>query len=99
VSIDAGGFGGGDFIADSYGSGGGTDTIPAGTSSYPNFVPLVANPIPATVWNTARVGESRYSVPGLIPGGSYQARLYFMDWSTSTPAGVSSTSPSTAPPY
>ena len=80
VSIDLGGSGGGDFIADTYGTGGGTDTIPAGAASFPNWGPTVAHPIPAAIWDTSRVGESEYSVPGLTPGGTYQARLYFMDW-------------------
>ncbi len=80
VSIDLGGSGGGDFIADTYGSGGGTDTMPAGAASFPNWGRTVAHPIPAAVWNTSRVGQSQYVIPGLTPGGTYEARLYFMDW-------------------
>jgi Malectin domain len=80
VSIDLGGSGGGDFIADTYGSGGGTDTMPAAAASFPNWGPTVPHPIPAAVWDTSRVGQSQYVIPGLIPGGRYEARLYFMDW-------------------
>jgi Malectin domain len=80
VSIDLGGGGGGDFSADSYGSGGGSDTRPAGAASFPNWGRTVAHPIPAAVWDTSRVGQSEYTIPGLTPGGTYEARLYFMDW-------------------
>jgi hypothetical protein len=80
VSIDLGGAGGGGFVADTYGQGGSADTIPAGAASFPNFGRTVAHPIPASVWNTSRVGQSHYAVPGLTVGATYQARLYFMDW-------------------
>ncbi|MET9223511.1 malectin domain-containing carbohydrate-binding protein [Streptomyces sp. NPDC003300] len=79
VSIDLGGAGGGDFIADT-GTGGRPDTIPAGAPSFPNWGRTVAHPIPADIWNTSRVGDSSYSIPGLTPGADYQVRLYFMDW-------------------
>ncbi|MDI5963295.1 malectin domain-containing carbohydrate-binding protein [Streptantibioticus silvisoli] len=85
VSIDLGGAGGGGFTADTYGTGGSADTLPAGAATFPNWGPTVAHPIPAAVWNTSRVGESHYSVPGLTPGSEYQARLYFMDWYFSHP--------------
>ncbi|MFC1432102.1 malectin domain-containing carbohydrate-binding protein [Streptacidiphilus sp. N1-3] len=80
VSIDLGGAGGGGFVADAYGSGGSADSLPGGAATFPNWGPTVAHPIAASVWNTSRVGESHYVVPGLTPGVSYQARLYFMDW-------------------
>jgi hypothetical protein len=80
VSIDLGGAGGGGFVADVYGAGGGADAMPAGAASFPNWGRTVAHPIPAAVWDTSRVGESHYSVPGLTVGATYQARLYFMDW-------------------
>jgi hypothetical protein len=80
VSIDLGGAGDSTFIADAYGTGGSADTMPAGAASFPNWGPTVAHPIPASIWDTSRVGESHYSVPGLTPGTTYQARLYFMDW-------------------
>ena len=80
VSIDLGGTGGSGFVADAYGTGGGTDSLPAGSATFPNWGPTVAHPIPAAIWDTSRVGESHYSVPGLTPGVTYQARLYFMDW-------------------
>jgi hypothetical protein len=80
VQIDLGGAGGGGFAADSYGVGGSADTLPGGAATFPNWGPTVPNPIPAEVWNTSRVGESTYTIPGLAPGSTYQARLYFMDW-------------------
>jgi hypothetical protein len=80
VQIDLGGNGGSGFIADSYYAGGSADTMRAGQPSLPNFGPTVAHPIPADLWNTSRVGQFTYSVPGLTPGVSYQARLYFLDW-------------------
>jgi len=80
VSIDLGGTGGNGFIADTYGTGGGADSIPAGTASFPNWGPTVPHPIPTAVWDTSRVGESHYTVPGLTPGSVYQVRLYFLDW-------------------
>ncbi|MEC3993609.1 malectin domain-containing carbohydrate-binding protein [Actinacidiphila sp. DG2A-62] len=85
VSIDLGGAGGDGFIADAYGTGGRPDTIPAGTPSLPNFGRTVAHPIPASIWDTSRVGESHYTIPGLTAGATYQARLYFMDWYYSRP--------------
>jgi len=80
VSIDLGGAGGEGFIADTYGTGGGADTLPAGTATYLNWGPTVPHPIPADIWDTSRVGESHYSIPGLTPGATYQLRLYFLDW-------------------
>jgi hypothetical protein len=56
------------------------DTSPAGAASYLNWGPTVARPIPPAIWDTARVGDSEYVIPGLTPGGSYQVRLHFMDW-------------------
>jgi len=80
VSIDVGGSGGGTFVADSYGTGGIQDTMPAGTASLPNFGATVAHPIPAGIWDTSRFTDSSYTIPGLTPGGTYQVRLYFLDW-------------------
>lgn len=81
VSIDVGGAGGeGGFVADRFGTGGLVDVKPASRPSLPNFSNTVANPIPESIWHTARYLESSYTVPGLTPGGSYELRLYFMDW-------------------
>ncbi|MDT8915239.1 malectin domain-containing carbohydrate-binding protein [Amycolatopsis sp. PS_44_ISF1] len=80
VSIDVGGDGGDGFVADSYGTGGIPDTIPAGKPSVPNFTATVGHPIPAGIWHTSRFTDSAYTVPGLTPGAAYQVRLYFLDW-------------------
>jgi hypothetical protein len=80
ASIDVGGTGGSGFVADVFGVGGRADALPAGAASFPNWGRTVAHPIPAAVWDTARVGDSEYVIPGLTPGGTYEARLYFMDW-------------------
>ena len=80
VAIDLGGAGGSGFVADAYGTGGSADTLPAGDATFVNWGPTVAHPIPAAIWDTSRVGESHYSVPGLTAGTTYQARLYFLDW-------------------
>ena len=80
VSLDLGGAGGSGFSADSYGPGGGADSLPNGVATFPNWGPTVPHPIPAAVWDTSRVGESHYSIPGLTAGATYQVRLYFMDW-------------------
>jgi hypothetical protein len=80
VSIDVGGAGGDGFVADAFGQGGSADTMPSWDASFPNWGPTVAHPIPAAIWNTSRVGESHYSIPGLAVSTTYQARLYFMDW-------------------
>ncbi|GAA3613262.1 hypothetical protein GCM10022223_31740 [Kineosporia mesophila] len=81
VQIDVGGSGdGATFVPDTYGSGGIVDTKPASVTALPNWSQTVTHPIPAAVWNTSRFTDSSYSVPGLTPGGSYQLRLYFMDW-------------------
>lgn len=79
VAIDVGGPGDATFLADSYGTGGLTDAKPATRPSLPNWSGTVTHPIPATIWHTARHLESGYTVPDLAPG-SYEVRLYFMDW-------------------
>ncbi|WP_158575989.1 malectin domain-containing carbohydrate-binding protein [Streptomyces corynorhini] len=80
VSIDVGGSGDATFIADTYGTGGITDSKPDNVASLPNWSRTVSHPIPAEIWHTARHTESSYSVPDLTPGATYEVRLYFMDW-------------------
>jgi hypothetical protein len=80
VQIDLGGAGDTVWVADSYGTGGGMDTLPHNAATFPNWGPTVPHAIPVAIWNTSRVGESNYAIPGLTPGTTYQARLYFMDW-------------------
>ena len=80
VRIDSGGPGDGTFQADSFVTGGLTDGNHTGSNGNPNWPGTVAHPIPQVEWNTFRFLESSYRVPGLVPGGSYQVRLYFLDW-------------------
>lgn len=80
AQIDLGGTGGDGFIADTYWSGGSADTMPNGTPSLRNFGGTVTHPLPAGIWDTSRVGEFTYTIPGLGAGATYQARLYFLDW-------------------
>jgi hypothetical protein len=81
VSIDVGGSGSGAFVADEFSDGRGEpDSLPAGALSDANFPATVANPIPDAVWDTSTFLASSYDITGLTPGGSYQFRLYCMDW-------------------
>ena len=81
VSIDAGGPGdGGSFIADTYYSGGEESSNGTASSGDIDFPGTVSHPIPQADWNTYRVLASTYQIPGLTPGGTYQVRLYFLDW-------------------
>ncbi len=80
VQIDSGGAGDGTFAADSFFTGGMTDGNHTGSNGNPNWARAVTHPIPQAEWNTFRYLESTYRVPGLIPGASYQVRLYFLDW-------------------
>jgi hypothetical protein len=81
VSIDAGGSGdGGAFAADEYYSGGLTASNASGSNGDIGFSRTVTHPIPQADWNTYRYLANTYTVPDLVPGGSYQVRLYFLDW-------------------
>lgn len=79
IQIDVGGSGDDGFLADSYVTGGLTDTKPADRTSLPNWTRGVPHPVPAGIWHSSRFLESSYTVPGLAPG-NYEVRLYFMDW-------------------
>jgi hypothetical protein len=80
VSIDAGGTGGGAFLPDSFFTGGAASANASGSTGNANWPRGVAHPIPQAQWNDYRFLETGYSVPGLQPGGSYQLRLYFLEW-------------------
>jgi hypothetical protein len=81
VSIDAGGSGdGGSFAADEYYSGGLTASNTSGSNGDIDFSGTVTHPIPQADWNTYRYLGNTYTIPDLTPGGSYQVRLYFLDW-------------------
>jgi hypothetical protein len=73
VQIDAGG------ASDAYFTGGMTDSNHTGSNGNPNSRSVV-HPIAQADWNTNRYLESTYRVPNLVPGASYQVRLYFLDW-------------------
>jgi hypothetical protein len=81
VSIDAGGSGdGGSFVADEYYSGGLTASNTTGSNGDIDFSQTVTHPIPQADWDTYRYLANTYTIPDLTPGGSYQVRLYFLDW-------------------
>src|ERR1700728_2679876 len=81
VSIDAGGSGdGGSFVADEDYSGGLTASNTTGSNGDTDFSPTGAHPIPQADWNTYRYLANTYTVPDLVPGGTYQVRMYFLDW-------------------
>ena len=71
---------GGSFVADDYYSGGGVAGNGSGSNGDANFPSTVAHPIPQADWNSYRYLANTYAIPGLTPGGSYQVRLYFLDW-------------------
>lgn len=74
VAIDAGGKGGGDFVADGRFSGGLTyaTTATIDTSA-------IASPAPQAVYQTERYGNFTYTVDQLDPGSSYTVRLDFAE--------------------
>jgi hypothetical protein len=81
VSIAAGGPGdGGQFVADEYYSGGLTSTNTSGSNGDIDFPGTVTHPIPQEDWDNNRYLDNTYTIPALVPGGSYQVRLYFLDW-------------------
>ena len=81
VSVDAGGsVDDGTFVPDTFSTGGYLETKPAAKPSLPNFTATVPHPISDEVWHTARVTGSTTTIPGLVPGASYELRLYFLDW-------------------
>ena len=83
VSIDAGGAavsdsGGGDnsFVADEDYTGGSTYSVTS-TITIPSSVSATA--APAAVYQSARQGNSTYTIPGLTSGSSYNVRLHFAE--------------------
>jgi hypothetical protein len=81
VSIAAGGSGdGGSFVADEYYSGGLTASNTTGSNGDIDFSGTVTHPIPQADWDNYRYLANTYTIPDLTPGGSYQVRLYFLDW-------------------
>jgi hypothetical protein len=74
IQINAGGPAENPFAADKYFIGG-------GTISHANIIDLsgVTNPAPTEVYQTARVGNFTYILPGFTAGSSHTLRLHFAE--------------------
>src|SRR5262249_27008144 len=74
IQINAGGPAVSPFVADEDFSGG-------GTISHANTIDLsgITNPAPMAVYQTARVGNFSYTIPGFSPGSSHTVRLHFAE--------------------
>jgi hypothetical protein len=79
IQINSGGPAVSPFVADKDFTGG-------GTISHANTIDLsgVTNPAPAAVYQTARVGNFTYTIPGLTAGSSHTVRLHFAETFFST---------------
>jgi hypothetical protein len=74
VQINAGGPVVGSFLAD-------TDFAGGGTIDHANSIDLshVSNPAPMAVYQTARTGNSTYTISGFNPGSTHTVRLHFAE--------------------
>jgi hypothetical protein len=74
VEINSGGPGVSPFMAD-------VDFTGGGTINHANTIDLsgVTNPAPMAVYQTARVGNFTYTVPGFAAGSSHTVRLHFAE--------------------
>ncbi|HEV3037346.1 MAG TPA: malectin domain-containing carbohydrate-binding protein [Candidatus Angelobacter sp.] len=74
IQINSGGPAVSPFVADADFSGG-------GTINHANTINLsgVTNPAPMAVYQTARVGNFTYTIPGFNPGSSHTVRLHFAE--------------------
>jgi hypothetical protein len=74
IQINCGGPAVGPFIAD-------TDFAGGGTIHHANAINLsgVTSPAPVAVYQTARVGNFSYTVPGFTPASSHTVRLHFAE--------------------
>jgi hypothetical protein len=79
IQINSGGPAVSPFVADEDFSGG-------GTISHANTIDLsgVSNPAPMAVYQTARVGNFTYTIPGFNPGSAHTVRLHFAETFFST---------------
>jgi cysteine-rich repeat protein len=75
LAINAGGPAVGSYIADAYVVGGASATNWTGAIDTSG----VTNPAPEAVYQTERYGAMTYTIPGLIPGASYDVRLHFAE--------------------
>jgi hypothetical protein len=57
------------------------DFVGGGTINHANAIDLsaVTNPAPMAVYQTARVGNFTYTIPGFAPGSSHTVRLHFAE--------------------
>jgi Malectin domain len=74
IAINAGGPAVSPFVAD-------TDFAGGSTINHANTIDLtgVTNPAPMQVYQTARVGNFTYTIPGLTAGSSHSVRLHFAE--------------------
>ena len=79
MQINSGGPAGSPFVADEDFAGG-------NTINHANTIDLsgVTNPAPMTVYQTARIGNFTYTVPGFVAGTSHTVRLHFAETYFST---------------
>ncbi len=79
VQINCGGPAVAPFVAD-------TDFVGGGTISHANTIDLsgVTNPAPMAVYQTGRVNNFTYTIPGLVAGSSHTVRLHFAETFFST---------------
>ena len=56
----------------------------AGDGGDPSPIDLsgVANPLAEGMYHTLRVGDSSFTLPGLVPGATYRLRLHFVEYDT-----------------
>jgi fibronectin type 3 domain-containing protein len=74
IAINAGGPAVGAFVAD-------TDFAGGTTINHANTINLtgVTNPAPMQVYQTARIGNFTYTIPGFTAGSSHKVRLHFAE--------------------
>ena len=74
ILIDGGGAGVAPFIADA-------DFVGGSTINHANVIDVsgVIRPAPAAVYQTARVGNTTYTIPGFTPGALQLVRLHFAE--------------------
>ena len=75
LAVNSGGAAAGQFVADTYFSGG----AQAGAVSTTIDTSGVVNPAPQAVYQTERFGNFSYTITGLSAGQSYKVRLHFAE--------------------